>query len=332
MDKIQTLKTILNKKRLEVLRSLDLLDTPAEEAFDRSTRLASKMTNSPVALVSLVDANRQFFKSQVGLSEPVASDRETPLSHSFCQHVVASNEPLIIEDARKDPVLKDNLAIPDLNVIAYLGMPLTLDDGTALGSFCVIDDKPRKWSADDIEAVRDFAALVMSEIRLRTEIQSKKKSEDFLNTVITHLPIVVYALDENGTFTLSEGKGLDELGLKPGQVVGLSAWDLYRNNSTAIQGITKAFSGIPTRAFTPSGEMIYDAWYEPVFDAARKVTGVVGCCSRCHGAQKSRSNSKNKSKVHQNAYRLRHIATWRGGGSSTRFIASFKCFACRNWC
>lgn len=166
-----------NQTRLNILNSLELLDTPTEEAFDRLTRLASRMIGAPVSLVSIVDSDRQFFKSMVGLAEPWASQRETPLSHSFCQHVAANNEPLIISDARKSPLVKDNLAIRDLDVIAYLGMPLTTTDGHGLGSFCVIDSKPRVWTQDEIELLRDLAVSVMVEIELRAEIRSRQEAE-----------------------------------------------------------------------------------------------------------------------------------------------------------
>ena len=88
------------RERLAALQQTSLLDTPPEEAFDRLTRLATTVLRVPVALVSLVDGNRQFFKSCVGLPEPLASLRQTPLTHSFCKHVVASGEPLIVSDAR----------------------------------------------------------------------------------------------------------------------------------------------------------------------------------------------------------------------------------------
>src|SRR3954468_10567656 len=88
---------------LEALEAPALLDSPPEEAFDRLTRLASHALNVPVALVSLVTEDRQFFKSCIGVAEPWATRRGTPLSHSFCQHAVASGEPLVIEDARETP-------------------------------------------------------------------------------------------------------------------------------------------------------------------------------------------------------------------------------------
>src|SRR5690242_14516311 len=90
---------IQNPARLAVLHRLELLDSPTEAAFDRLTSLASRIVKAPVSLVSLVDADRQFFKSFVGLAEPWASRRETPITHAFCQHVVAQNAPLIVKDA-----------------------------------------------------------------------------------------------------------------------------------------------------------------------------------------------------------------------------------------
>ena len=155
------------QQRLAVLIAANLLDTPAEETFDRFTRLASAILNTPVALVSLVDHHRQFFKSSVGLPEPWATCRQTPLSHSFCQHVVKTNETLAVADARNHPLLRDNLAIAELGVIAYLGVPLTTAEGYTLGSFCAIDTTPREWSDRDVEILRDLAGLAIEKIELR---------------------------------------------------------------------------------------------------------------------------------------------------------------------
>ena len=156
-----------DEARLAALWRTGLLDTQPEEVFDRLTRLVCRLLGAPVALVSLVDADRQFFKSAVGLPEPWATRRETPLSHSFCQHVVATGAPLRVEDAREHPLVCDNLAVPELGVVAYLGMPLTTADGQVLGSLCAIDTEPRNWTAEDAAALRDLAALAMSEMSLR---------------------------------------------------------------------------------------------------------------------------------------------------------------------
>ena len=173
--------------RLAALRAVALLDTPTEEAFDRLSRLAARFMHAPVALVSLVDSERQFFKSCLGLPEPWCSQRESPLSYSFCQHNRIIDKPLIVEDARTHPVFKDNRAVEELGVVAYLGFPLATKDGYVLGSFCVIDTSPRNWQEEDVEVIRDLAAAVMTEIELRAEITERCRAEgerdnlDFIN-------------------------------------------------------------------------------------------------------------------------------------------------------
>lgn len=166
---------IKNPARLAALQAVALLDTPTEDSFDRLTRLAARFTRAPVALVSLVDSERQFFKSCIGLPEPWSSQRESPLSYSFCQHNRIIDKPLLVEDARTHPIFKDNPAVGELNVIAYLGIPLATKDGYVLGSFCVIDTVPRIWQDDEVEVIRDLAAAVMTEIELRTEVIERRR-------------------------------------------------------------------------------------------------------------------------------------------------------------
>ena len=152
--------------RVSALQATGLLDSDVDPAFDRIARLAAQVLNAPVALVSLVDADRQFFKSCLGLPEPRAAQRWAPLSHSFCQHAVARREPLVVDDAREDDVLRDNLAIRDMGVIAYAGIPLIDGEGNALGTLCVIDSQPRHWTTHQIQLLSDLAASVVTEITL----------------------------------------------------------------------------------------------------------------------------------------------------------------------
>ena len=174
-------------ERRAALRETELLDSPIDAEFDRITGLVSRLLHAPVALVSLVDTDRQFFKSSVGLSEPLASARQTPLSHSFCQHVVSSAAPLIVGDARKHPVVRDNPAVTELGVTAYLGVPLTTPAGHVLGSLCAIDTKPRRWSATDIAVMKDMAAIVMREVALHREIAQRKSAEAQQQVLIAEL-------------------------------------------------------------------------------------------------------------------------------------------------
>ncbi len=171
---------IRDPARLEALRRTGLLDTPPEEVFERLTRLVCRLLGVPVALVSLVEADRQFFKSAVGLPQPWALHRGTPLSHSFCQHVVSSGAPLMVQDASRHPLVCDNLAVPELGVMAYLGMPLATADGHVLGALCAIDTQPRTWRPEDAAALRDLAAMAVSEISLRrlaVDLEARAREE-----------------------------------------------------------------------------------------------------------------------------------------------------------
>ncbi len=150
---------LADPRRLGAIRELHLTDGVTSEVFDGATRLASRIVGVPVALMSIVTDEQQVFVSQIGLDEPWASRARTPLTHSFCQYVVTSEEPLRVVDARETH-LRDNLAIPDLGVIAYYGVPLQSPDGQVLGSFCAIDGVPRDWTSEDLEALTDLARLV----------------------------------------------------------------------------------------------------------------------------------------------------------------------------
>jgi PAS domain S-box-containing protein len=154
-------------ERSAALRRTGLLDTPPDESFDRLARLACRLLHAPVALISLVDEHRQFLKSCIGLPEPWASRRETPLSHSFCRHAVESASPLVVDDARQHPLVRGNPAIEELGVAAYAGIPLFGENGEVLGTFCVIDRQPRHWTEEQVAVLTDLAASVQSEIRLR---------------------------------------------------------------------------------------------------------------------------------------------------------------------
>ncbi|WP_341862957.1 HWE histidine kinase domain-containing protein [Gymnodinialimonas sp. 57CJ19] len=156
-----------NIQRLSSLARTGLMDSDKEEGFDRLSRLASRLLDVPVSLVSLVDDNRQFFKAEEGLQGPVAQSRETPLSHSFCQYVVTTEQSLSVVDAREHPLLSDNGAIKDLNVIAYLGEPLHAPNGAVIGSFCAISDQPRTWTDEDRKILRDVTGLAEDQMRLQ---------------------------------------------------------------------------------------------------------------------------------------------------------------------
>ncbi len=152
-----------------MMKLLGLVDAAQDEDFNKFTRLVSHALQVPVALVSFVqeDLDRQYFKSEIGLTGHWAETRQTPLSHSFCQIVKKDNRPLAIENAPKDSRVCNNLAVPELGVRAYLGVPIHWPDGSALGALCAIDGMPRKWSPAQINLMVNLAACVSDQINLR---------------------------------------------------------------------------------------------------------------------------------------------------------------------
>ncbi len=146
--------------RVKTLKSLEILDTPAEERFDRVTRMSKRLFGVPIALVSLVDENRQWFKSCVGLDVS-----ETPRDISFCGHAILGDDVFIIPNATEDTRFADNpLVVNEPDIRFYAGCPLTSQNGSKLGTLCIIDRVPRDLTAEDIEALKDLASMVESEL------------------------------------------------------------------------------------------------------------------------------------------------------------------------
>lgn len=146
--------------RLATLKSLNVLDTAAEERFDRVTRMARRMFGVPIALVSLVDEDRQWFKSVQGVDVC-----ETPRNISFCGHAILGDDIFLIKDALADERFADNpLVTGDPHIRFYAGCPLRSGDGAKVGTLCIIDTAPREFDEDDAIALRDLASMVESEL------------------------------------------------------------------------------------------------------------------------------------------------------------------------
>lgn len=146
--------------RLSTLHSLNILDTPPEERFDRLTRMAKRLFRVPISLVSLVDEDRQWFKSCVGLSAG-----ETPRDISFCGHAILGDKLFVIPNAIKDERFKDNpLVLNEPYIRFYAGCPIRSMDGRKLGTLCIIDREPRYFDKEDLEALIDLASMVEREL------------------------------------------------------------------------------------------------------------------------------------------------------------------------
>jgi sigma-B regulation protein RsbU (phosphoserine phosphatase) len=160
--------------RIESLRSLDLLDTAPEDRFDRVTRLASGYFEVPISYVALVDRERQWFKSSQGLCFS-----ETSRSASFCQYTIHRDEPLVIPDTHEHPLGRNHpLVVGEPFVRFYAGVPLTGPHGQKVGSFCLVDKKPRVFTEDDVKCLTAFAAIAEREINLGQVIQAQNELLD----------------------------------------------------------------------------------------------------------------------------------------------------------
>jgi ribonuclease BN (tRNA processing enzyme)/CheY-like chemotaxis protein len=158
------------ERRIASLRRIRMLDTEPEDRFDRITRLAAALFNVPIALVSLVDENRQWFKSCYGLDT-----KETSRDAAFCAHVVYDREPMIVPDTFQDARFADNpLVTNDPRIRFYAGCPLILDDGSCVGSLCLVDTRPRSLQEPDLARLHDLAAMTVRELNGRNGVQPSR--------------------------------------------------------------------------------------------------------------------------------------------------------------
>lgn len=165
------------KQRLHALQLYKILDTSAEKAFDDLTRLAATICETPISLVSLVDSNRQWFKSRHGI-EPT----ETPREMAFCAHAILDGKVMVVEDASKDPrFAKNALVTGEPGIRFYAGAPLTVADGLNLGTLCVIDTQPRSLSAKQLEILEILRDAVITQLELKRNVADLEALERVLS-------------------------------------------------------------------------------------------------------------------------------------------------------
>jgi signal transduction histidine kinase len=217
-------------ERLAALQALRILDTPPEERFDRITRVAQRLFGVPIALVSLVDAGRQWFKSCRGL--PV---RETPREVSFCGHAILGDDVFVVRDARQDPRFADSpLVVGELQVRFYAGQPLRDSRGYRLGTLCIMDREPRDLSPGDRQALRDLGAWVESELnpaQLSAALLSQQVAEARIRRAEANLAAALAANE-------AVNAELERLNRAKSEFVSIVSHE-FRTALTGIQGFSE---------------------------------------------------------------------------------------------
>ncbi len=215
-------------ERISKLESYQILDTPPEQAFDRITRLASQLIGVPIALVSLVDKERQWFKSRQGLNAV-----ETPRDIAFCAHAILEEGVFEVSDTLTDPRFANNpLVTSDPSIRFYAGAPLNTPDGFNLGTLCAIDRKPRVLSDSHRQILTDLASIVVDEMELRVALKSTRKriiqevelrnlKDDFVSTVSHELRTPLTSI--RGTLGLLESGKIGDLPERAAKLIGIAS-------------------------------------------------------------------------------------------------------------
>ncbi|MFJ1468165.1 PAS domain S-box protein [Massilia orientalis] len=221
-------------ERQELLEFLDILDTAPEPVFDQVTRLATRLLGVPIAVFSLVDKDRQWFKSRVGLDV-----QQTSREVAFCAHAILQSAPLVVPDATADPRFEGNALVHgDPNIRFYAGIPIRSAGGHALGTLCAMDSRPRQLSADDLQALRDLADIVTKEIQHREALAVARESVERSGVAIAHSEArfrSVFDLASIGMAMVAPDGGWLSVNEALCRIVGYAPEELYR---TTFRDIT----------------------------------------------------------------------------------------------
>lgn len=264
--------------RLNALRDLHLLDTPPSESFDRITRLASRLFNSPVSAVSLTDSDRQWFKSRVGVDLA-----EIPRSEAPCAYALTSDEVFVVSDMHADPRFKDGVLV-GAGIRFYAGAPLITREGYGLGTLCVIDDKPRDFTSEDRKALADLAAMVMSQVELQNafgciDSTSGQANENQLFQDLEDM--AKRAPGETRTALLVEFASLSQV--NHGQrVLGATYAAFIRQGTERIRGLlgdVRIYHVGPARCVVVLGEDGPEDWRKAVDDLVKGLRVTITCAA-----------------------------------------------------
>jgi PAS domain S-box-containing protein len=271
------------EERLEALRELEILDTDPESEFDDLALIASQICGTPLSAISLIDRNRQWFKSAVGFQA-----KETPRDVAFCAHAILQRDLFIVPDALDDPRFSTNALVKlDPKIRFYAGAPLRTSDGHAIGTLCVIDRTPRQLTEKQESALRALSRQVEAQIELRRRLIAERKHTDealhdkeaSVRVLVDQMPAVLWSVDSNLRFTSFMGAGLAGIGQKPGQFEGLTLFDYFGTNEPAFRPIAahrKALLGKSVSYEVEWKGRTFAAHVEPFRDTDGAIKGVIG--------------------------------------------------------
>ncbi len=194
----------------------------SDHGLDRLTTLAGWLLHAPISFVSLVSDGTEVITSAVGVPDQLLG-RELPLDQSICQHVVASGDPLVIVDAEADPLVRDNVAVTTYGLRAYAGLALRRGDGTAIGSLCVADTRPRRWTETDIRMLSSVAAAAESQVEVGVIGRRHREAAERYRLLLDSLPeTVILVFDRDLRVQVASGSAILRNGHQPAELIGRS--------------------------------------------------------------------------------------------------------------
>ncbi len=227
-------------QRLAAVAATGLLDTDAEEAFDRIARLASRLLGAPFGFITIVDERRSFWKACVGLDATDPSERQNRVEESFCQYVIGVDGVFLIDDARLDQRNSNNPSIESMGVRAWAGVPLRARTGEILGTVCVVDTEPRKWTSADAETLTELAGIAIDEIVARQTARDARESQTILEQVLSRSPIGFGLLDADLRYLMVNEALADVNGLPASDHIGRNVASLLPGIAAEVEQVLEA--------------------------------------------------------------------------------------------